>query len=129
MSARPASAIKLAIGFVALAFCAAPVPGDVGGCGQEPRELDPELFFWSLQRYQCDHCLECGLSTRACARACSDELLQSEFPADCAPLVHDGEVCLRVMRDDGCGDYEQYMSDSAPTIPTECDFCPVRGAP
>jgi len=117
-------ATKVVLGFLALAFCAAPVPGDVGGCGQEAQPLDPTTFFWSLQYYECKHCKECGLDTRACQRACGDELVQAEFPKNCEPLVHDGEVCLRAIDDGSCGDYESYMSDSAPTIPTECNFCP-----
>jgi hypothetical protein len=121
--------VKLGFGFVVLAFCTAPTPGDVGGCGQEPQELDAETFFWSLQQSQCERCTDCGLSTRACRRACGDDLAQSSFPADCVPLVHDGEVCLRVMQDGSCSDYEEYMSDIAPSIPTECDFCPVGGTP
>lgn len=129
MSGRRLTGSKLIIGFVALAFCAAPTPGDIGGCGQEPQELDPETFFWSLQQRQCERCLDCELSTRACERACSDSLLQREFPEDCVPLVHDGEVCLRAMKESSCGDYEEYMSDSSPSVPTECDFCPTEGSP
>jgi hypothetical protein len=129
MSARASRLLKAALGLIALAFCAAPVPGDVGGCGQEPQELDPETFFWSLQRSECERCGECELSTRACERACSAELSQTEFPNDCVPLVHDGEVCLRALQNGSCDDYREFMSDSAPTIPTECDFCPVGEAP
>jgi hypothetical protein len=121
--------MKLALGFIALAFCAAPVPGDVGGCGQDPQELDPETFFWSVQGSECDHCRECGLETAACERACSDTLGQSAFPKDCAPLVHDGEVCLRALQNGSCADFRDYMSDSAPSIPTECNFCPAGGQP
>lgn len=126
---RPSHWLKVTLGFIALAFCAAPVPGDVGGCGQEAQELDPQTFFWSLQHYQCERCRDCDLTTRACERACKEELAQSEFPADCAPLVHDGEVCLRAMENGSCDEYTEYMSDSAPTIPTECDFCPSRALP
>ena len=129
MSERSVRGLKLALGFIALSFCAAPVPGDVGGCGQETQELDPETFFWSLQQYQCENCQACDLTTRACARACGDELVQSEFPKGCLPLVHDGVVCLRALQDGSCDDYGEYMSDSAPTIPTECDFCPTGAAP
>ena len=129
MRRRSTQFLKVALGFIALAFCAAPVPGDVGGCGQEPQELDPETFFWSLQNYECERCKDCDLTTRACERACQDELTESEFPKDCVPLVHDGEVCLRAIKDGSCGDYAEYMSDTAPSIPTECDFCPTGGAP
>jgi hypothetical protein len=126
---RSSSWLKALVGFVALAFCAAPVPGDVGGCGQEAQELDPETFFWSLQHYQCERCRDCELSTRACQRACDDELGQSEFPEGCLPLVHDGEVCLRALQNGSCDEYGEYMSDTSPTIPTECDFCPAGGTP
>jgi hypothetical protein len=129
MKRRAAPAMKLAVSFIALAFCAAPVPGDVGGCGQEVQELDRETFFWSLQRIECDHCRECGLSTDACQRACGDVLVQSEFPENCLPLVHDGEVCLRALNDGSCDDYRGYMSDSDPSIPTECNFCPPGDQP
>ncbi len=126
---RPIRLTKLALAFVALAFCAAPVPGDVGGCGQAPQELDPETFFWSLQGTECERCQQCGLETAACERACGELLVQTEFPKDCVPLVHDGEVCLRALQDGSCDDYREYMSDSAPSIPTECNFCPPGAEP
>lgn len=129
MKRFPVQLIKVALGFIALAFCAAPVPGDVGGCGQAPQELDPETFFWSKQGAECDQCRACGLTSAACARACRDTLVQSEFPENCVPLVHDGEVCLRVLQNSSCSDFRDYMSDSAPTIPTECNFCPAGGTP
>ena len=121
--------LQLVLGLVALLFCAGPVPGDVGGCGQEAQELDPATFFWTKQDIECRRCGECAIETRACERACGDVLVQSSFPQDCVPLVHDGEVCLRALDDGTCGDYEGYMSDGAPTAPTECNFCPVGGAP
>jgi hypothetical protein len=125
----PQQIVKAALGFLALAFCAAPVPGDVGGCGQDPQELDPETFFWSLQGIECDHCRSCQITSAACDRACADSLVQSQFPVNCVPLVHDGEVCLRALQDGGCSDFRDYMSDRAPTVPTECDFCPAAGPP
>jgi len=121
--------LKLALGFVALAFCAAPVPGDVGGCGQEAQELDPVTFFATKQDIECQHCGECELATVACKRACGSALVQSEFPKDCVPLVHDGEVCLRALLNGSCEDFRGYMSDVDPSAPTECNFCPVRRAP
>jgi hypothetical protein len=129
MKPSKAQLMKGALGFIALAFCAAPVPGDVGGCGQEAQPLDPETFFWSKQSYECEHCKSCGLVTRACDRACGDVLIQTDFPKGCEPLVHDGEVCLRAIDDGNCDDFRQYMSDTAPTIPTECNFCPPGGKP
>jgi hypothetical protein len=118
-------ALKVTLGFIALAFCAAPTPGDVGGCAQEAQELDPRTFFWSLQVTQCESCGDCGISTAACERACGDVLLQTEFPENCVPLVHDGEVCLRALQQASCSDSRDYMSDSEPSIPTECNFCPA----
>lgn len=121
--------LELTIGFLALAFCAAPTPGDVGGCGQDAQELDARTFFWSLQDNECQKCRDCGVSTAACERACGDVLLQSAFPENCVPLVHDGEVCLRALQQSGCSDVREYMSDSDPTIATECNFCPPGGEP
>ena len=129
MKRWPAQLVKFALGFVALALCAAPVPGDVGGCGQDPQDLDPATFFWSMQQIECNHCRSCGLSSAACERACAEALVQSEFPANCAPLVHDGEVCLRALQNGSCRDFRDIMSDRAPTVPTECDFCPAGGPP
>lgn len=127
MKPRVVQFMKVCVGFIALAFCAAPVPGDVGGCGQASHELDPETFFWSLQGIECEQCQQCGLHSAACERACGNVLVQAEFPKDCAPLVHDGEVCLRALQDGSCDDFRSYMSDSAPSVPTECDFCPPGG--
>jgi hypothetical protein len=129
MKRLPLQLTKLVLGFIALAFCAAPVPGDVGGCGQDPQELDAPTFFWGLQTTECDHCRSCGLSSAACDRACGNQLAQSGFPKNCVPLVHDGEVCLRVLQAGSCDDFRQYMSDQAPSIPTECNFCPAGGSP
>jgi hypothetical protein len=129
MKRDPAQLMKIVLGFLALAFCAAPVPGDVGGCGQSPQELDPATFFWSKQLTECEQCQSCGLTTAACSRSCGDTLVQTDFPKDCVPLVHDGEVCLRALQDGSCSDFREYMSDSEPTIPTECNFCPAGGHP
>lgn len=129
MKRAPSRSLQAVLALVVLIFCAGPVPGDVGGCGQEAQELDPETFFWSKQDIDCQRCDECGLGTRACKRACGDELVQREFPKDCVPLVHDGEVCLRSLLNGSCTDYEGYMSDAAPTTSTECNFCPVGGEP
>ncbi len=129
MSVRSTRLMKLALGFIALAFCAAPVPGDVGGCGQAAKPLDPEVFFWSLQDSECQQCRDCDVTTRACERACGTTLVQGEFPKDCVPLVHDGEVCLRAIQHSSCGDIREFMSDSSPSIPTECNFCPAGVAP
>lgn len=129
MSPRVTQAMKLLLGFIALAFCAAPVPGDVGGCGQTAQPLDPQIFFSSLQDAECKQCRECGVGSAACGRACGAALVQSEFPKDCEPLVHDGEVCLRAVEHASCSNVREYMSDGSPSIPTECNFCPAEGPP
>jgi len=129
MKRLPVRLMKIALGFIALAFCAAPVPGDVGGCGQAPQELDPPTFFWSKQSIECEHCQSCELDSAACTRACGNVLVQSDFPEGCTPLVHDGEVCLRALDGAGCSDFRAYMSDREPSIPTECNFCPAGGQP
>jgi hypothetical protein len=121
--------VQLGLGFIALAFCAAPVPGDAGGCGQSAQELDPQVFFASFQDSECQQCKDCEIETAACRRACDDALVQSAFPKDCVPLVHDGEVCLRAIQQSSCGDARDFMSDSSPSIPTECNFCPAGGSP
>jgi hypothetical protein len=120
-------AVKFALGFIALAFCAAPTPGDIGGCAQDADELDPRTFFWSFQDSQCEQCQACGIDTAACQRACGDVLLQTEFAENCVPLVHDGEVCLRAVQQASCSDSREYLSDDDPSIPTECNFCPPGG--
>ena len=116
---------KLALAFVVLIFCTAPTPGDVGGCGQAPAELDPPTFFTSKARLDCKRCDECRLVSGACQVACeAPERYPVAFPDRCVPLVHDGEVCLRALLHASCADYSGYMSDRSPSVPTECNFCP-----
>jgi hypothetical protein len=108
-------------------LCTAPTPGDVGGCGQPARDLDPEAFFQEKRRIDCSHCTECGIRTESCDVACSEEPPPIEgFPAGCYPLVHDGEVCLRALDDASCDEYRPYVADEAPQVPSECNFCPPR---
>jgi hypothetical protein len=111
-------------------LCTAPTPGDIGGCGQAPQELDPVIFFERKQHIDCDHCRQCGIVSQRCDRLCdSSQALPDEFPAGCRPLVHDGEVCLRALEDASCAEYRQYMDEEAPRVPSECNFCPPRGQP
>ena len=120
---------RLLLSAIALVFCAAPVPGDVGGCGQQPQPLDPGTFFATKQAIDCRRCTECELTSELCRRACAeDSSIETEFPKDCFPLVHDGEVCLRALHYAGCDDYAEYMADQAPSVPTECAFCAEPGA-
>lgn len=122
---RRASTRPLLAAMTLAILCAAPTPGDIGGCGQRAELLDPPIFFASKDRTDCVRCRECGIETETCDRACDPELKsQTEFPEGCHPLVHDGEVCLRALLHASCSDYEEYVSDSAPSVPTECNFCP-----
>jgi len=106
-------------------LCAAPVPGDIGACGQEVSVLSPELFFRSKKRIDCTRCSECGLGTQTCTVSCSDRPPENDsFPDRCVPLLHDGEVCLRALLAASCEDYAAYVDDVFPTVPSECDFCP-----
>lgn len=108
---------------------AAPTPGDIGGCGQTAQQLDPLVFFASKASIDCTRCQECGLTTDTCVEACDPNApVADAFPEGCVPLVHDGEVCLRALRNASCGDYAGYVSDDPNTrsTPTECNFCPPR---
>jgi hypothetical protein len=106
-------------------LCAAPVPGDIGACGQPVARLDADTFFGAKRNIDCDHCKSCGIGNETCKTDCGHGSLEvSSFPGGCEPLVHDGEVCLRKLLQTGCDDYAQYLDDAAPTVPSECDFCP-----
>jgi hypothetical protein len=127
---RPSAWQKLGLSLALLVFCAAPTPGDIGGCGQRPDLLDPGAFFASKKLVDCSRCEDCGLATDSCLRACDeDSPTATAFPADCFPLVHDGEVCLRALRHASCDDYAGYVDDAAPSAPSECNFCPPEKGP
>lgn len=114
---------------LAVLLCAAPVPGDIGSCGQPIQRLDAGRFFSAKKVVDCRQCTECDVPTRACEEACDgDAKPASSFPTGCVPLVHDGEVCLRALLYASCDDYAGYMDDQSPQVPTECNFCP-RGEP
>jgi len=127
MSATLRSREIIQVGVWMLLFATAPTVGNIGSCGQDPVDLDPEKFFTAKEGVDCRRCTECGLSTKPCARACDGEVEPVQFPPGCYPLVHDGEVCLDALNAASCGDYEEYMADIGPTIATECNFCPPRG--
>lgn len=113
---------------VALTFCVAAVPGDIGGCGQPIQELDATVFFRAKAFIDCEKCETCSFRAEACARACDPDRVESaKFPERCLPLVHDGEVCLRSLLDASCEEYTAYVRDRAPEVPTECNFCPASG--
>ena len=122
---RKREVIKLAIAVVF--FCMAPTAGDIGSCGQRADELDPTRFFGAKQNLDCQRCDECKLTSKACARACEPALEQTDFPKGCAPLVHDGEVCLHALQYASCSAYRGYTADEGATAPTECNFCPPGG--
>ena len=106
-------------------LCMAPVPGDIGSCGQPVQALDATKFFDSKKVVDCEQCQKCGIDDAACEAAC-DEFgpTAHSFPDGCVPLVHDGEVCLRALLYASCDDYRAYVADHDPTVPTECNFCP-----
>jgi hypothetical protein len=108
-----------------LAMCMAPTAGNIGSCGQEAVQLDAQKFFANKQFIDCNRCTECALFTAACTAACGEGAVAGEFPEDCIPLVHDGEVCLDALHTASCDDYAAFMAEAGATIPTECDFCPL----
>ena len=115
----------LGLALLVFLFCTAPTPGDVGGCGQKPAELDPGVFFGSKEAIDCQRCTDCHIISGACTDACTrPDTYPKAFPDRCLPLVHDGEVCLRALQYASCDDYASYMSDASPSVPTECNFCP-----
>lgn len=126
MTRRPTRSRWLGPLLFVLAFVAGPTAGDIGSCGQDPEELDPVKFFNFKESVDCRACQECAIATEACTRACDAVLDQSAFPDNCVPLVHDGEVCLNALAAADCEDYAGFMSDTSPTVPTECNFCPVE---
>lgn len=115
---------SLGLTLVALVFLAGPTAGDIGSCGQAVEELDPVKFFGQKKLVDCKQCVSCGFATQSCERACNDPPSESSFPEDCFPLAHDGEVCLNALSAASCDEYAAFVDDAAPTIPTECNFCP-----
>jgi hypothetical protein len=115
----------LLVALVLALFTAAPTPGDTGGC-QPARPLDETVFFRAKRNVDCDRCQECDFTSDHCTRACDDQRTSTErFPDGCAPLAHDGAVCLRALAAASCDDYGKYVSDDRPQLPSECDFCPL----
>ena len=109
-----ARALTFVVATMAL-FCLAPTPGDIGGCGQRAEDLDARVFFESLAGTDCRACQQCGFATATCADACAtDGKIPGAFPLGCAPLAHDGEVCLRRLQHDPCDAYRVYVADDSP---------------
>jgi len=119
--------IKLTL--LSLVVLMGPVVGDIGSCGQEVAQLDPVKFFAEKGFIDCIQCGDCGISSERCSQACSGQLEALAFDEDCFPLVHDGEVCLNALRAASCDDYTLYVADDAPTVPNECNFCPIEDKP
>jgi hypothetical protein len=109
---------------LALLFGAAPTVGDVGACGQKATPLDETLFVAQRKALDCQKCTECGLTTQTCIDACDPSKPGDVgWPDTCFPLDHDGVVCIDALEAASCKDYASFVSDVAPTIPTECQFC------
>jgi hypothetical protein len=109
---------------MAVVLCTAPTVGDVGGCGERATDLDAPAFAKARKLLDCQRCTECGLDTNTCRTACDPRAPSTVgWPATCRPLQHDGDVCLRALQAASCNDYASFVSDTAPTTPTECDFC------
>lgn len=108
----------------------APTAGDVGGCGSEASLLDVAAFSRARKQEDCEHCTTCGLTTSRCVRACDPKAPSDvALPATCRPLLHDGEVCIRAIHAGSCTDWAKWVDETAPTIPSECEFCRVTDPP
>lgn len=111
-------------------LCAAPTPGDIGGCGHPAADLDAEAFLREKYRVECDACRRCSLVGARCSQACAGEIDEpARFPEGCFPLAFDGAVCLRALEQAGCHDHQRYLNDVRPSMPSECDFCPETERP
>jgi hypothetical protein len=105
-------------------YCLAPTVGDVGSCTETASPLDAVRFFQVRAQTICQRCGDCGLSTKTCALDCAGDDIPASFPAGCAPVIHDGEVCVRALEAISCSDVAALVGTS-PITPTECDFCPT----
>ena len=109
---------------LALIFGAAPTVGDVGSCGSSATALDIPTFAAQRKALDCDRCAHCGFVTQTCQRACNPSLPSDvSIPSTCFPLAHDGQVCLDALLATSCSRYAAFISDTAPTQPSECQFC------
>ena len=111
-------------------LCLGATPGDIGGCGAAVRDLDGPAFFATKKVTDCEACRECGIVSRMCRTACDGEPPEvREFPQGCFPLTHDGVVCLRALMNAACDEYQSFMDDGNPQVPTECNFCSPEAMP
>lgn len=114
----------IVVAFVAVVLCAAPTVGDVGGCGVQATSLDQRSFAAARKRVDCQRCNDCNLQTQTCKAACNPAAPGDVvWPSTCLPLLHDGDVCIRALQAASCSSYASFVDDTAPTEPTECDFC------
>jgi hypothetical protein len=109
---------------LALVFGAGPMVGDIGSCSDQATSLDLSTFQAERKAVDCQRCRQCGLTTQWCVNACSpDAPSPVRWPSTCSPLQQDGVVCIDALQAASCSDYASYVSDTGPTVPTECDFC------
>jgi hypothetical protein len=112
------------VALLALLFGAGATVGDVGSCGTTATALDIPEFAAQRKVLDCDKCTQCGFVTQTCERACNPSLPSDvAIPSTCFPLAHDGVVCLDALEATSCGAYAPFVSDTAPTTPSECQFC------
>jgi hypothetical protein len=110
-------------------LCAAPTAGDIGGCGTEASSLDTGVFTSARKDLDCRRCAECEIPTARCKSACDrSRPPETQIPKTCQPLLHDGEVCLRKLEAVSCDAFATYVSDVAPSTPSECEFCKLPSA-
>jgi hypothetical protein len=111
---------------LALVFGAGPTVGDIGSCSDQATALDLATFQGERKAVDCERCKQCGLVTQTCVDACNPAATSTvAWPLTCLPLEHDGVVCIDALQAASCSAYASYVSDAAPTVPTECDFCHV----
>lgn len=109
---------------LAIVFGAGPTVGDIGSCGDQASPLDLATFQLQRKEADCQMCRQCGLMTQTCVNACNPRAPGDlSWPSTCYPLQHDGVVCIDALLAASCSDYASYVSDTNPTVPTECDFC------
>lgn len=119
----------LHLALVLLLVVAAPTVGDIGSCGETPTPLDVQTFFKKKAALDCLRCRDCAIQSFACTQACDPSQTPTALPEGCFPITHDGEVCLHALEATSCEGYAIFVADQGATIPTECNFCPVEGAP
>jgi hypothetical protein len=120
---------RLVVVFLA-ALCMAPTAGDIGGCGKQAVDLDPDDYAFARKNEDCKRCRECGTASARCVRACDPAKVPDvQLPPTCKPVFHDGEVCLRAIGAVSCEKFATYVDDVAPATPGECDFCKLKSEP